>query len=333
MRAFGLLPHANVLGGLLAAGLPFVVGLLLRPDASGRAVTVGRAGRDALLLLSMTLMVAGIVLSFSRSAWLGLLCGGLYLVVRRLARARTAVRRSWTKRGVLVAASIGLVAGGLLLVEWDAVSVRLQPASNGLEQASIQQRLTLLELSYKVISWRPLTGVGGGNFALAANQFLPPNEHGQSTFNRVHNTYLMAQAELGPLGAVTWLALMLVPVLGLLRSKRRRARAPSATSAAPLPLVQDTGQAVTTFGSWASADDPSSQVGAPLGQQGAVPGAPHGHAPAWTGPAGCSLVVVAVVGLLDWYIWIDEPVAVLWVIALALFTAPLCRSDVPPSQA
>ncbi len=45
----------------------------------------------------------------------------------------------------------------------------------------------------------------------------------------------------------------------------------------------------------------------------------------WQGPAGCSLIVVAVVGLFDWYIWGSEPVAVLWVIALALFGAPACE--------
>jgi hypothetical protein len=47
----------------------------------------------------------------------------------------------------------------------------------------------------------------------------------------------------------------------------------------------------------------------------------------WQGLAGCSLIVVAVVGLFDWYIWGNgpgnEPVAVLWVVALALFSAPL----------
>jgi hypothetical protein len=333
MRAFGLLPHANVLGGLLAAGLPFVAALLLRPDAPAHAALGRRRGRsmcDGLLLLSMALMLAGIVLSFSRSAWLGLLCTGLYLVARRLVDARAALHRSWTKRTMLVVASIGLVAGTLLVVEWDAVSVRLQPASNSLEQAAIQQRLTLLELSFKVISWRPLTGVGGGNFALAANQFLPRDEHGQSTFNRVHNTYLMAQAELGPLGAVAWLTLMLAPVLGLLRWKRRRARAAGVTSAVPLPLDRGTGQAATPFRSWNGTADPGPQERSP---HDTVPGDPRGHAqldaPAWTGPAGCSLVVVAVVGLVDWYIWINEPVAVLWVIALALFAAPVRQDNVP----
>ena len=310
LRAFGILPHPNVLGGLLAAALPLVAGLLLRPEASGseamaRRIGRGRAIRDVLLLLGVVLMSAGIMLSFSRSAWIGLLCGGLYLIVRRFAGNRTAIIGNhnaiagpYTKRGVLVVASIALVVVGLLLAEWNAVSVRLQPAGNRLERTSIQQRLSLLELSFKVISWRPVTGVGGDNFVLAADRFLPPNQRGQSTQYPVHNTYLLAEAELGPLGGVAWLALMLVPLLGLsLRGfKRRPAPAVWVTSAArgaPLPLKQGIGQAAWTQ---------------------------------WQGLAGCSLIVVAVVGLFDWYIWGsgpgNEPVAVLWVVALALFTAP-----------
>lgn len=293
MRAFGVLPHANDLGGLLAAGLPFVVGLLLRQDATDSAAPARRIGRgrampDVLLLLSVVLIVAGMMLSFSRSAWLGLLCGGLYLITRRLIGNRQAIVGPGSRRAALVAASIGLVVVGLLVVEWDAVSVRMQPTSNRLELASVRQRLTLMELSFKVIAWRPLTGVGGNDFARAADRFLPPSLRGQAAFNRVNNTYLMAQAELGPLGAVTWLALMLVPVLGLAFLIRRRrlaqtARATSAARAAPLDVS-----------AWMQ----------------------------WQGLAGCSLMVVAVVGIFDWYIWVNEPVAVLWVVALAVFAAP-----------
>lgn len=288
MRAFGVLPHANDLGGLLAAGLPFVVGLLLRSDAAdsaplARRTRQGYAMSDVFLLLSVVVVMAGIMLSFSRSAWLGLLCGGLYLVIWRVVGTRQAIVGPGSRRAVLVAASIGLVVVGLLLAERDAVSVRMQPSSNRLELASVRQRLTLIELSFKVIAWRPLTGVGGNDFARAADRFLPPSLRGQAPFNRVNNTYLMAQAELGPLGAAAWLVLMLVPLLGLALLVRRRRHARPA------------GQALPT------------------------------RTP-WQGLAGCSLIVVAVVGLFDWYIWVNEPVAVLWIVALAVFAVPVRRA-------
>jgi len=297
--------------------------------------------RDVLLLLSVALMVAGIMLSFSRSAWLGLLCGGLYLIARRIISNGNAILGPNTKRGLLVVAGIGLVAGGLLLVEWDAVSVRLQPASNRLERTAIQQRLSLLELSFKVISWRPVTGVGGDNFARAADRFLPPNQRGQSSQYPVHNTYLLAQAELGLLGGAAWLALMLVPLLDLALqgSKRRPASTPRVTSAvrrASRAPEQGVGQVTTAYRSWTGVADPALQVGSSFEKHDNVRGDLRGHAEhdmsawmQWQGLAGCSLIVVAVVGLFDWYIWGNgpgnEPVAVLWVVALALFTAPACE--------
>jgi hypothetical protein len=304
LRAFGLLPHANVLGGLLAAALPVVVGAIVRPDGSGGAAMArrlprGRALGEALLLLSVALMAAGIILSFSRSAWLGLLCGGLYLVVRQRLGRRKAILRTVTKRGVLVVASIVVVMAGLLLVEWDAVSTRLQPTSNRLERTSIQQRLSFLDLTFKIISWRPLTGVGGDNYALAADRFLTPDQHDQAFDYPVPNTYLLAQAELGPMGAAAWLVLMLVPALGpvILVSRRRTARAVCMSS--------------TSAGHDVVTDRPGGYAGREI----------SAHMP-WQGLAGCSLTVVAVVGLFDWYIWGSEPVAVLWVMALAIFTAP-----------
>jgi hypothetical protein len=299
LRAFGILPHANVLGGLLAAALPFAVGLLLHPSAAGSAAMVRRirgsgAMRDLLLLLSAALLLAGIILSFSRSAWLGLLCGGIYLIVRRSIGKRNAILGPSTRRGLLVAAGIGLLVVGLLVAERGAVSVRLQPGSNPLERFSIQQRLSLLEQSFKVISWRPLTGVGGNNFALAAQQFMPPDQRGPAYDYPVHNTYLLAQAELGPLGAVTWLALMLVPVLDVPLHRPR----PRPARAARLPGPPRTAPPADDMSAWMQ----------------------------WQLLAGCSLTVVAVAGLFDFYIWVNEPVAVLWVVALALFTASTCRA-------
>ena len=85
LRAYGVLPHPNVLGGLLAAALPLAAGLLMRAEARDDA-TVARRPRsirptlDALLLLCIALMLAGIFLSYSRSAWLGLLIGVAYLL-------------------------------------------------------------------------------------------------------------------------------------------------------------------------------------------------------------------------------------------------------------
>ncbi len=118
-----------------------------------------------------------------------------------------------------------------------------------------------------MIAWRPLTGVGGNNDAIAEAHFLHLPTNGRADLYPVHDTYLLAQAELGPLGSGSWIVLMLIPFAGLYRRQGRK-------------------------------------MG--LG----------------TALAGCSLVVVAVAGLFDYFIWTNGPVAVLWVIALARFSVP-----------
>jgi O-antigen ligase len=293
LRAFGVLPHPNVLGGLLAAGIPLVAGLLYNPATIGgipvkRVAPSGHSAglvRDCLLLLCLALMAAGLVLSFSRSAWLGFLLGWLYV-----ACWRGGARWRLTRRVALFGAGIGLVVAMVLVIEWDAVSVRLRPESNQLERFSLQERLSLQELTLKVIAQRPLTGVGGNNLGRAEAQYLLPGGGGGSQPLPVHDTYLLAQAELGPLGTGAWLALMFVPVVGLALYRRNRHAA------------QAGGAAFT----------PEDSIAAGVAQRSTV----------WQALAGCSLTVVAVTGLFDFYIWVNEPVAVLWVVALALFASP-----------
>jgi O-antigen ligase len=327
LRAYGVMPHPNVLGGLLAAAVPLVAGRIMgaasKPPVRWR--TRGGVARDILLLLCLALMAAGLVLSFSRSAWLGLLCGVIYLLMCRAGAVRRPARRT-----MLIGAGIGLVVTALLAIDWDAVSVRLWPPGNRLEWFSVQQRLSLLRTSFEVIARHPLMGVGGNNYALAAAPFLARGANAQLP---VHSTYLLAQAELGPLGSVAWLVLMGLPALELARRMgRRRAGFPSpsvsATSAGPLARKQGTGMegsdtvsgagAATTLrrGTWML--DPGA-----CAPSMAATGEPRGVSSAerWHALAGCSLVVTAVVGLLDFYVWVNEPVAVLWIVALAVFAA------------
>lgn len=330
LRPYGVLPHPNVMGGLLAAGLPLMFGLLTAAERPGgtlqaRGKRLGAALRRTLVPLSITLIAAGVLLSLSRSAWLGLAAGGIYLVLQR-----TADRGRIVGRTLLAGLAIALALAVLLPAEWEAVSVRLQPNSNRLEETSIVERISLLELSVKVIAWRPLTGVGGNNFALAAGRFLPSQAGVQTSSLPVHNTYLLAQAELGPLGAIPWLILMLAPLLSLAarRWRPRTTSPPGAIRAAPLARLRraswsDRGPGQRNHS--ASLSDIALQSGIGPAQTPDlrwVVARPRALVlPRWQALAACSLLVVAVVGTLDFYIWVNEPIAVLWIVALALFTA------------
>jgi O-antigen ligase len=280
LRAYGVLPHPNVLGGLLAAGLPLAGCLFARAAAYRGALPAVLRGRvfaaiDVAMLAGIGLIVAGIVLSFSRSAWLALLIGAAYLVAWRRSRQWSPVRRLLTRRAALAAAGAGVVLITLLAADRAAMAVRLQPEANVLERASVGERISLAEASLKLILWRPLTGVGGGSYAAATQRLLGPPAGDQSANLPVHNTYLLAAAELGPLGAASWLALMLAPCLSLgVAAKRRKGRLPG-------PRFDSS----------------------------------------WPAVAGAGLVVVAIAGCFDFYIWVNEPVAALWTVSLAMVAA------------
>ncbi len=308
LRAYGVLPHPNVLGGLTAAALPLVIGLFLHADTNDRRTRQGQrraahALSEAFLLLCLALMLAAIVVSYSRSAWLGLLVATGYLVAVRSCNRERNDRARYTRRGQAIVLSSCLVLILLLFVNRDAVGVRLQPASNILERVSIQQRLDLADRSMQVIALRPLTGVGGNNFVLAEERFLHLVAPAKLGLLPVHDTYLLAQTELGPLGSLSWLSLMLAPLLDLgLQERKRNSVAPvrgrTGRQAVPRRILLHIPPSELSSG----ADD---------GHTGLEP---------WRALAGASLVVVAVAGLFDFYIWVNQPVATLWIISLAVFT-------------
>jgi len=194
LRAYGLTFHPNVLGGFLMVGL--ILGLPRVNTWLGR--------------ITWWLMAAGMVVSFSRSAWLA---GALVLVP-------LAVWLYWQKPdlrrplritlGVILA--IGLVSGGALLAP---VLSRLDVFSSLSEYTSISGRGELMELALQTIRQHPLTGIGAGNFPVLA---LNANTHDAA--HSVHHVALLLASEIGVLGALLWYGLWLTPVLTLGKTLR-----------------------------------------------------------------------------------------------------------------
>jgi O-antigen ligase len=191
LRAYGLTFHPNVLGGFLVVGLILGLAVLTRPP----------------LLILWWLLWLGLLLSFSRSAWLAASMG-LPVAVGWIAHRQPSLRRILTIT-CTGAALIGLLwaalFGGQLLT-------RLRPQSAPTEYRSIVERGALQTVALDVVKGHPLTGVGAGNFSLAllATGFEWPAQP-------VHNLPLLMTAELGVLGGVLWLWLWLAPGVALTR--------------------------------------------------------------------------------------------------------------------
>jgi len=184
LRAYGTLSHPNILGGYLLVGLAL----------AGERFWATR-GRGWLAVGG--LIALGILLTFSRSAWLatGVMAGVLFgLWLRRWPKRRLnwAQLRRW--------AAVGLGGLALLMVPMlPLVAARVQIGGDeaGLEQRSLSDRVRLNRAAVEMFLRVPWTGVGGGGFVVglyAAEGVALPLEP-------AHNLLLLLAAELGLPGA------------------------------------------------------------------------------------------------------------------------------------
>ncbi len=198
LRAYGLTPHPNILGGLLSVSWLLLAVPFLQ----------SRRWAQAAWLVLLWLASAGLFLSFSRAAWLALLGGGLLLAAAIY--RRPAWRRSYGRALATLAVTTIILWGGLSWRLWPLVATRLNPESGPAEMRSISERGSLAGYAGRLIRLAPLTGIGAGNFAVAV---LPWAAESQGVAAQpVHNMPLLLWAELGPAGLALWLWLLAAPL-------------------------------------------------------------------------------------------------------------------------
>ena len=195
LRAYGTLPHPNILGGfaflfLAGAALWFTTGRRLR-------------------WLAALILTGGIVLlclTFSRSAALGCLAAACILAYhhRRFARGRLPGLLAVAALGVLVVAA---PLGQLMLTRVAKLDV---PTEN----QSIQVRNWMTEQALLMIRAHPVTGVGIGNYTVALAEQAP----GTYAIEPEHNVLLLIIAELGLPGALILCVALVALAAGILRS-------------------------------------------------------------------------------------------------------------------
>jgi O-antigen ligase len=187
LRAYGGMPHPNILGGWLAFGLLALTQLAPRVTSRQQKWLLGTGALFAICL----------VLTFSRSAWLA---ATLALVTALVLWWR----KAWTledKQRVMSVAAVLLVSAGLVgLAVNQLVMVR---ASNDtrLELKSTNERLTALKNSWSLVSTHPVLGTGQNTTIFALSQaglgIVPP-----------HMSFLLIFLETGILGSLGFLLLV-----------------------------------------------------------------------------------------------------------------------------
>ena len=190
LRAYGSLPHPNMLAGFLVICLLAAV-ILIVIESSGRV--------KRLLLAATAVMSMGLFLTFSRAGWLTLfICLVVYLLAAWL--KKSTLKNFWPAVLIIV-----LVFGFLTYIYGDLVQTRLTSLER-LEVKSNQERLAAIDQSQSVIKQHWLGGVGLGQYTLV----LAGQQPGLMAwaYQPVHNTGLMAWAELGFVGLLLLILIM-----------------------------------------------------------------------------------------------------------------------------
>jgi O-antigen ligase len=196
LRAYGTLPHPNLLGG-------FILILLLGPAAL--FLVDKKTNYPAVFLLSLGVIL--LVLTFSRSAWLGLLAFTVVLVMK----SKYLERRKLVLLLCVVGVSLLLSLYSLRAV----VFSRLPGSTAATEKISTVGRAWLEDHAIDMIRKHPLTGVGIGSFLL---QLASTAVQG-APIEPVHNIILIVAAELGLLGVSLLIALCFAAAKMIVRSK------------------------------------------------------------------------------------------------------------------
>lgn len=225
MRAYGTFEQPNPYGGYLGLTLPLAVGLLVagivrvgkRVSGAWWAWAAGSGG----------LMLAAMIMSWSRGAWLGF---GAALVAIGLAVLARSGRAAVLAVVLVVLMIYGLVAGGAALIPSSLLQrfsdfvpylgmmdVRGREITDA--NFAVLERMAHWQAALAMWTDHPWFGVGIGNYEVVYDRYALPMW--PLPLGHAHNYYLNIAAEAGAVGLVTYLLLWSVALIVTWRSTRR----------------------------------------------------------------------------------------------------------------
>jgi len=217
LRAYGSLPHPNILGGFLAVVL--LVNIILYFELYRKSqYLVCSIKYSAELLLCLVFFIinfTGLLLTFSRSALAGFTVGLLiYLLINLLASKERKVG------GVIILLKfifIIITVGGLFFYFFRGPILGRININSRLENKSITERTNYNNEAWQIIKKHWLFGVGIKNYGLAVyneiNNTLPAY-----AYQPVHNVFLLVWAETGIFGLLVFIGLLVYLFINLLRN-------------------------------------------------------------------------------------------------------------------
>lgn len=182
IRAYGSFSHPNVLGGFLGIGVTFSLGAILFLKNNLR--------EKIFLLTSLILIFVGLIVSFSRSAWLMLFTGVCFLIGYLFFHKRQYMGYCLKSLSILFLLIVFFVLSYSNLF-FARISI-----DERLEQKSVNERISQAISSREIIESNFLRGVGLGGYTLKIWND-DNNKKPIWSYQPMHNIYLLIFAEAG----------------------------------------------------------------------------------------------------------------------------------------
>jgi O-antigen ligase len=188
LRAYGSLPHPNMLAGFLALAIILTVWLYQKVDYGLKKL---------LLPICFAILTLGLLTTFSKSVIVSLAIVALFLwIMIWLTRQDKEFKITLLKFTLIFL----IITAIFSVVFWEPVSTRFY-GQGRLEAKSTIERLSYFDQAKQLIKKHPVIGVGIGNYTLVVHNEINPNLQSWD-YQPVHNIYLLAITELGAAGIV-----------------------------------------------------------------------------------------------------------------------------------
>ncbi|MBD3359399.1 MAG: hypothetical protein GF365_01680 [Candidatus Buchananbacteria bacterium] len=194
LRAYGALPHPNVLAGFLAICLIVLIVLIILSNKQKSSV---------LLWAFLPILLSGLFFTFSKSGILAFLFGLAFIFIFVF------LSQDQKTKFILIHILfvILVVFGFLILIYQDPLITRLQGETR-LEQQSYTERALYFEEAKSLLESNWLKGVGLGNYTLALY-----SQSGQDqvvwAYQPVHNVFILMATEIGVIGFLIFVLLVI----------------------------------------------------------------------------------------------------------------------------
>jgi O-antigen ligase len=204
VRAYGTLPHPNILAGFLMIPI-FILcyellmrySLIAKSNINVSRGTILQKIPSWLAIIFLIFIIIAFILTFSRSAYISLLIGLLILII---------FLKKHLQINTLFLFSLIFAMFTLSMIVY--LNPVLRNSISIFSQQSLKERKVFNNVARETISAHPLIGVGLGQFVVEEFIKHPAREGWQ--YQPAHNIYLQIFCELGCIGLIEFLIIIIM---------------------------------------------------------------------------------------------------------------------------